>query len=353
MPKPPFFLSLLTLCAACTVSAQEFREKDHLLLYSGFEDTAIPSLALNGTRTEADGTVFTQGKSGKGIHFDKTNPQTQLRYRLAKPLNPDAEWTIAFWLRPDNASATNKKEYSYLFRTDHTGGWADGNILAQFCKWGQMRINRFDSRKKGQESNVSASLFPGRKWTHFALAGKQGKIILYINGNPASFTNKNGGTEVTGTPQHFLRLGAIDKNPASRFEGTIDELKVFSRALTADQVKLIMDSIPGKDNRKTPLLQLGFNGRIDCISSSGAVMPNAQYVVFRPGVIGKGAAFVRHGYDRAGRLTISDVNGCNGNEISVSFFFIPGTTDAADSCERGLVSSRSGNDVWQLFRQGK
>ena len=354
MRKPPFLSSLLALCTACTISAQEFREKDHLLLYSGFEDTAVPSFALNGTKTtEAGGTVFTQGKSGKGIHFDKANPQTQLRYRFAQPLNPEAEWTVAFWLRPDNASASSSREYSYLFRTDRTGAWADGNILAYFCKWGQMRINRFDHRKKGQESNVSASLFPGQKWTHFALAGKQGNITLYINGNPAAFNNKGGGTAVAGTPQNFLRLGAIDRNPASRFEGTIDELKVFSKALTADQDKLIMDSVPGKNDGKTPLLQLGFNGKIDCISSSGAVMPNAQYIVFRPGVIGKGASFVRHGYDRAGRLTVSDVVGSNGDELSVSLFFIPGTAVTTDTYERGLVSSRSGNDVWKLFRQGK
>ncbi len=348
-----FLPHLLVLCTALSLSAREFREKDHLLLYSDFENSAAPVPATDGTKTDAAaGMEFVPGKSGKGIHFSKTNPQTQVRYRLSEPLDSRNEWTIAFWLRPDNASASDKKEYSYLFRTDSTGAWADGNIIAGFCKWNFLRVQRFDTAKKGHEDRVSAGLFPGRKWTHFALSCRKGGITLFINGNPAAFSKGAGNAEIIGAPQRYLRLGALDKNPGSRFAGTIDELKVFKKALTADQVKLIMESRPGRDDRKTPLLQIGFNGKIDCISSSGAVMPNAQYVVYRPGVIGKGASFVRHGYDRAGRMTVSDVAGGNGDELSVSLFFIPGTAPSADGYERGIVSSRSGREQWSLFRKG-
>ncbi len=331
--------------------AGEFREKEHLLLYANFETSADPVFAADGTSVDVGtGMNFIAGKKGKGIHFGKTDPETHVRYRLAEPLDNRQEWTIAFYLRPDNPAVTDHQAYSYLFRTDNTGTWKDGNIIAGFCKWGAMRIQRFDSKRKMYESHVSASLFAGQKWTHFALASKQGKMTLFVNGIPASLAPEE--ICASGSPQHFLRIGALDKNTKSRFAGTLDELKVFNKALTADQVKLIMDTEPGRIDEKTPLIQCAFNGKIDCISSAGPVLANAAYVVFRPAVIGKGASFLRHGYDRAGRLTISDVFGTNGNELSASFFFIPGTAPATDHQERGLLASRSGKRMWSLFRQG-
>ncbi len=342
---------VLILCCAGFLTAGEFREKEHLLLYADFETSAEPVFAADGSSVDAAaGMDFVAGKKGKGIHFGKKNPETHVRYRLAEPLDNRKEWTIAFYLRPDNPSATDRKEYNYLFRTDNTGSWKDGNIIAGFCKWGSMRIQRFDSSRKGFESRVSASLFPGQKWTHFALAAKQGKITLFVNGNPAALVPEE--ICASGSPQHLLRIGALDKNARSRFAGTLDELKVFNKALTADQVKLIMETEPGRKNGKTPLIQCAFNGKIDCISSAGAVLANAAYVVFRPAVIGKGASFIRHGYDRAGRLTVSDVSGTNGDELSAAFFFIPGTAPAADNQERGLLASRSGKRMWSLFRKG-
>ena len=95
-------LMSILFCSGFLV-AGEFREKEHLLLYANFETSADPVFAADGTSVDVgSGMNFIAGKKGKGIHFGKTDPETHVRYRLAEPLDNRQEWTIAFYLRPDN-----------------------------------------------------------------------------------------------------------------------------------------------------------------------------------------------------------------------------------------------------------
>ena len=345
-----FFLLTTALSMSVFLTAQDgFQEKNILKLYSNFEKTATPAIAEKNTKIDqATGLSFREGNPGSGLHFNKTEKNSALRYRFGTPLNSTKEWTIAFWLRPDGR-ASDPKHYSYLFRTDRSGAWKDGCIMAYFCKWGQLRINRFDLNQKAYETQIGASVFPAGKWTHLALTNKKGLLKIYVNGTESKFTGK-AYLESPGREQNFIRVGAIDATPESRFAGTLDELKVFSKALEPDQIRLIMSSKPDDPNQIFPIVQVPFNGRMDCVSSTGAVMPNMSNVAFKPAVIGKGALFTRHGYDRAGRVTISDVQGSNGPEMTCSVFFIPKITDEQ---LRGIAGSKSGKNSWELLRKGK
>lgn len=345
MIKSFFFCA--AVCAAGVIFGAPFDEKSELLLYANLDDSAAPTLNAPGSAlAKASGLQYAPGKFGQGVRFDKTTPGVELRYKLGKSLNSNDSWTLAMWLRPDGSSASDPANYSYFFRTDATGAWADGVLLGYFCRWNQLRLDRFGADRKSVSAQTASSAVPGEKWTHFALACEKGKITLYINGNPTKLSGKDL-LENVGTPQQFLRIGAIDGTPATRFKGTIDEVKVFKRSLTPDEVRLVMESKPGSDSGKQPVLQVPFNGRFDCIGSAGPVQTSMENVAFRPAVIGKGAEFIRHGYDRAGRASVADAALVNGPSLSVSLFFVP---KGFDDNKRGLVTS---GKFWSLFRQGR
>ena len=126
-------------------------------------------------------------------------------------------------------------------------------------------------------------------------------------------------------------------------EGALDELKVFDRALSADEVKQLMNAIPGNPEVSKVLLFDPFAGEI---APRGAASFNASELVFDR----NGVKIVRHGYDRRGQLSLNGVPGLAGGGLTVGFLFTPGWNGSDDNRERGFFFVRAGEIRYDLTK---
>lgn len=91
--------------------------------------------------------------------------------------------------------------------------------------------------------DIRAGANKANKWMHYAgtFSHAEGKGILYINGEVAGEEKARVGTKIAPDWDMGARVGYnIDNNRP--FTGLMDELNVWKRGLTQDEVKSIMDN---------------------------------------------------------------------------------------------------------------
>lgn len=337
--KKFLFAALIGLLPLLSCAAEE----SNLKCYVSFDGGTEPEIAAPGVKLRLSETPqFVEGKYGKAIRFRRADKSGDLLYDLGTTINGD--WTLGCWIKLDRAGNRNfgsKEPGRYLFRTGFA--WKAGNIMAGFDNWGKFMLDRFDADGNSRGLTLPAAAFPANEWIHVAFTQKGGAHAVFINGNEATYS-KVQPVEKPGPKQNVLRIGSLDTKD-NQLEGAIDELKIFDRALSAEEVKEIMDSTPGKRSTRTLLFD-PFQGEI---APAGAESFSAAELVFPPQ---GGVKVVRHGYDRKGILKLNGVPKLGGEAVTVGFRFTPDWDGASDAEKRGLFFVRAGGLQYGLAKTG-
>jgi len=323
-------------------------EENHLKFYASFDSGLFPEIAKDGAKLQSSGTIpSVDGKNGKALYFASKDNPGDLLYNTGTIL-AGKEWSIAFWLKLDEAGNHGygkKGSGRGLFRTNL--GWMAGNAFAVFNHWGSFGFTHFSGDKKYCGVSMDSAGFPGGKWMHLVFACKDGRHAVHINGNEASY-QKNTDAKAA-PPMNVLRIGSMDYRSKDQANGAIDELKLFDKALSAEEAKEIMDSVPGRKNTDVSLY-LPFDGKVDGYGFSSF---NAAEIVFAKGKSDEGVKVVRHGYDRRGILCLSGVSAGN-DSGSMFFYFIPDWSGVDDPNVHGLLCFNGGNLKYSIEkRDGK
>ena len=185
--------------------------------------------------------TYTAGKYGQAINFPNnvTNAtaNSYIRYSLSIPI---ANFSIAFWMNPAQLPASSGGQ-SYVTIFDGSANYftfynnANGNWAALF---GQ---NPYTVPVNIGIQNTGL-IIPQNAWSHMAATFINGTVAFYFNGGlvgTATFAN-------TWTVSQ-LNVGNY-WNTASGFNGSIDDLRIFDRALTSAQVQAIYNQqgVPGR-----------------------------------------------------------------------------------------------------------
>lgn len=201
------------------------------IAYLKFDETSgIRSIDNWGAKhgTLAATATRTAGKYSQSIKLDGTaNSFATLPTGIVSTLN---DFTISTWVRMD-AKATWMRVFdfgissvtptSYMFLTIQAG----------------TNLMRYAIRNGGSEQLVSATYTLAlNTWTHFAITQSGNTASMYINGALVA-TN----TGVTIKPS---TMGSTDRNYLGKsqfsadamFKGSIDEFKIYSRALSASEI---------------------------------------------------------------------------------------------------------------------
>ena len=153
------------------------------------------------------------------------------------------EGTIEFIVRPDFDPATLAKagtdKYACLFYLMQTGGNALPDGLDEIGLY--IKNDRLHLRLGGREVRVGSIPNPFRQgqWHHVAIVWKQGERALFIDGKPL-IRNTSPYTPPRLDGFHGT-LGAHSPHHAFPFNGTFDNLKIWSRALREDELRRGLD----------------------------------------------------------------------------------------------------------------
>ncbi|MDP2934037.1 MAG: LamG domain-containing protein [bacterium] len=189
----------------------------------------------NGTLTGGAKTGI--GKMGQALSFDGSSGYVNVPD--SSSLNVATTLTLAVWVKPS--------AYGTPYAPFVEGGGNLNNPLTSGYFLGQLSTNiMFDvgGPPNGRYSiNVSYTLLPLNTWTFVVgtfTAG--GNMDLYVNGLVVgSTTNSNTSIGYEGFPVTFGALDYCCKSTGYLFSGSIDDVRIYNRALTAAEVKQLYD----------------------------------------------------------------------------------------------------------------
>jgi len=170
--------------------------------------------------TLVNGATFAAGRVGPAFSFDGTDDFVN----VSSTINLGSSFSIEFWMFPTRAAGFEhlvsngfaSSNYGALyFLNDHLEYWQNGGLRAA-------------------TPGASVSL---NAWAHVALVYNGNMAQLYLNGSPS-------GSPSVAHPETFnnpLRLGyaVIPASGESTFQGRLDEISLYSAALSATEVQSI------------------------------------------------------------------------------------------------------------------
>jgi hypothetical protein len=177
------------------------------------------------------------GEDGMALQLEK-NGYVALPAGNALLGSKPEEGTIEFSVRPDfdpaTLTGTGKDKYACLFYLMETDGNALPDGLDEIGLF--LKNNRLCLRLGGREVAVGSIPNPLRqgRWHRVAIVWKPGERSLYVDGKPL-IRNTSPYTPPRLDGFHGT-LGVHSPNKAFPFNGTFDNLKIWSRALREDEL---------------------------------------------------------------------------------------------------------------------
>jgi Tfp pilus assembly protein FimT len=173
---------------------------------------------LNNSPTWAFGSSC---KFGNCLYFDNS---AQKYVSVADSASTDARTnlTLSAWVYPIGAGGTDS--YSTILQSSGSGYYLSfyDATSALSCYW-------YGKTPAGYHT-TSASTVPLNQWTHVVCVWDSANVYQYING----VLSKTTATTGAGTGATSINIGA--ENLARKFQGYIDEVKVYTRSLSASEI---------------------------------------------------------------------------------------------------------------------
>ncbi|MFH8366876.1 exo-alpha-sialidase [Streptomyces sp. NPDC018031] len=189
----------------------------------------------------------TDGRFGAAVAFDGRDDAVRLPYRSALPLGA-GDFSVSLWFRYSAGSG----QHPFLWM----GGV--GNRQPQVWLRGEPsagRVRALITTLDGPAPPASASVGTARayndgQWHHAALIRSGGRLTLTVDDAPAVSVADVPGT-VSRTSVFGVHLGqGLDSR--SQLSGALDDVRVYGRALTGAELRLIREDnapLDGKDSR--------------------------------------------------------------------------------------------------------
>lgn len=194
------------------LESSSLRGDANLVQYTRFEGNSTATVGSNGTDTDMTYGA-TYGKMGQGALFNGTSSKI-----VTGNCNIGTRFTVSVWIKADG----NQILYSRVIENDYAnGGFA---ISAKSTTTWDAGVN-----------GTTLTTFPPIKngvWNHLALVYNGASITLYSDGVPYSVASTTDPTK-TNIP---LYVGEYVGGGNYYFKGSMDDLAVFSRALTAQEI---------------------------------------------------------------------------------------------------------------------
>jgi hypothetical protein len=211
---------------------------DHLALAYAFDETGgttIADASGNGNTGALHGAAWAPGENGNGLAFDGANDYAETPDSPSLDIG-GAGLTIAFWARINSTGsgvdyvivgkpwfATTMTSPFYQYGVEYSNGW---NKTLDFY---------FGDASAGLHGPYRMNVAPGA-WAHVAYTYDGSRVRGYLDGverlslADASSLVKRGNS---------LRLG-VDGAYRQFLDGTVDDLRIYSRALTAAEIRSVM-----------------------------------------------------------------------------------------------------------------
>jgi hypothetical protein len=200
------------------ILASEF---PNLYLYLPFDTDCLDASGKNMTVTSSDSLLFERSTYGRTIRFNN-NESRSISVNHSDYLDGFDEATIAFLAKKDyagTAATVIHKHTVYSIQITEDG------LSGSF------------STDSGSKTFSVASVVDDTDWHHYAVTYDGSDIVLYIDGIECSRTECTG--KIKSDSSRSIMIG---RDPwGDSFEGLMDEIRIYDRALSEDEIGQIME----------------------------------------------------------------------------------------------------------------
>ena len=184
----------------------------------------------NGTLMNMETVDWVTGKYGKALKFDGVNEYVDCGSKASLNLNA---FSITVWVNPTSVSG-----YKTIVRKAGASS-ADTNYALDLDS-GNTKVRFFVYDTSGNYHGVMATTksVSLNKWTHIAATYDGTTFKVYINGTQDATTATWSGSIKTTTGS--LKIGS--STSSNYFNGTIDEVKIWNRSLTQEEITKVYNN---------------------------------------------------------------------------------------------------------------
>jgi hypothetical protein len=215
-----------------------------LVAYYAMENNVQDSSGNGNDGTVVGAPTYTPGPAGYGtaLQFNGTADCVDLGNKPA--FNPSGSFSISLWANPTNWSTTEWGHVMVSNRGEGSVGW-------QIRRYSSSTTMCFTTRGTGSatEDVPSRSPMPVNEWVHIACVYNNADNTkrIYINGaEDAVAATTAGGSIVATTMNTYVAARANSGNtgPETFFAGSLDEIRIYNRALSAGEVEYLSNPTP-------------------------------------------------------------------------------------------------------------
>ncbi len=201
--------------------------------------------------TLVGGVTFADGMVGQAFLFNGVDGRVEVPHNPNQ--NTGSQITIEAWVNPSSSGhgrpIAQKRSVSnvggYTFETVH-GPFGPDNAL-QFGIWTGGTLTLLIS---------PANVLANGTWQHVAATYDGTAIKIYVNGVERASMSASGAIDAVTDP---LVMGRNVVNPAFAWDGLIDEVSLYARALDPEEIQAIVDA--GSAGKCQPEQSGGLNRR--------------------------------------------------------------------------------------------
>jgi hypothetical protein len=187
----------------------------------------------------SSGQTYAPGRFGQAFHFDGVSQSVTAPGSAS--LDQWPQFTLEAWMKLDQTAdpIDDSLGRTVINRVGRANDQVNYNQGYQFGFWNNARNLFLAFNVNGQDwpgywtQAVLPAPLPTNVWLHYVATYDHNAVILYLNGVPL-ITNVIGAATVAHSTSSF-RIG-MDDNGNCPFPGSIDDVRVYNRALTAAEI---------------------------------------------------------------------------------------------------------------------
>lgn len=210
------------------------------LPFTATAPTTVDTSGAGSTAFVRGGATTTAGRYGNALALDGVDDSVQLPYHAALDVGA-GEFTATAWFKYGTTTGRDTLLWAYGYGTGVAQLWlraapADGIIGA----WAETET--------AHAYGTTASAYNDGAWHHLALQRTSTQLLLWVDGAQVMAVAMPAGSLTAGHGGGIQGLSVGQKpDGTDRFQGAIDEVRLYTRALTVaelDQIRLSNAALP-------------------------------------------------------------------------------------------------------------